>query len=317
MNQGTLLGRLTHSSINVQGSRLIVLVLLLVTLLVATVGCSSAQKSSEAGKGQKQTQERPSAIDVVRLSYKSTTRAESARFDMDSSYEGLNIGQGASATLPADFHINSEGLLDLSGERAGTQTNIPGLGTIEARQIGNVLYERLPAPMLSQMPEGKTWIRMNLDELFRKQYGASFSEFQGGTADSNMDYLKSLRAASGSVENLGREKVRGVQTTHYRAELDLEHAAKADSLKNSGLYKKLKSQIGTGKLQTEVWLDGAGKVRRLEATTPLSLEALPPGVRSKDARATVVQEFYDFGTPVNVQAPSADQVTDMDALPRH
>jgi hypothetical protein len=100
----------------------------------------------------------------------------------------------------------------------------------------------------------------------------------GGTTPDRI--LSVLRASSKEVEEVGREEVRGVETTHYRAHLDPEKY-------------ELYSDGEPTKQIVDAWVDAAGLVRRL---------SMPDGA------ATMTFELFDFGVKVEVEAPPADEV---------
>ncbi len=126
-----------------------------------------------------------------------------------------------------------------------------------------------------------------------------------------------LRGVAGSVDKLGTGKVRGKQTTHYRAVVDLNKAAAKGGPKTQRACGEIERQLGTSELPVEVWLDGQGRVRRflMSVTTPVS-DTSSTGTDHHKARAktTIVEEFYGFGTPVEVNPPPSDQTADLSEL---
>ena len=60
-----------------------------------------------------------------------------------------------------------------------------------------------------------------------------------------------------------------------------------------------------------MWLDDQNRVRRyaMNATVPVPEDApeMPEGGKMQ---TSIVAEYYDFGTPVDVQAPPPDQTMD-------
>ena len=70
-------------------------------------------------------------------------------------------------------------------------------------------------------------------------------------------------------------------------------------------------KLGASKLPVEVWLDDKNRVRRyaMDATVPVPEDA-PEMPEGGEMRTSIVAEYYDFGTPVDVQAPPPDQTTE-------
>lgn len=62
-----------------------------------------------------------------------------------------------------------------------------------------------------------------------------------------------------------------------------------------------------------MWIDGQNRVRRHATSTdvPVPENAPAPGMpEGGNLRTSVVAEYYDFGTPVDVQAPPSGQIMD-------
>jgi hypothetical protein len=112
---------------------------------------------------------------------------------------------------------------------------------------------------------------------------------------------------SDDVENLGREDVRGVSTTHYRASFDLEQVYRsAGAVTDEDAFAELLEQYRSTVMTTEAWVDDDGLVRRTVTSIPLA-----------DGTQEVKAEFFDFGVKVDSSVPSDDETFDfgdIDAL---
>jgi hypothetical protein len=117
--------------------------------------------------------------------------------------------------------------------------------------------------------------------------------------------LESLQAAFGDVEDLGRDDVRGGSGTHYRVKLDVDRAMADHRDYLSDLtdvqLEAIRAMDGT---PIDVWLDDDGRILKEQFRMDM-----PGGL----GRAYVSIEFFDFGEPVTIEAPPADQVTDWTA----
>ena len=301
-------------------ARTLLLVVLLGLALFATACGSSdtankADNASSDGRGQKPASESESPVgacaertlpETVRLAYKETTAAETAKFAFEGTATGLPNASGG----PATMRYTGQGAMDYPNRAAVMTMRMPMFGEMEVRSLGSVMYMRFPEELSGQMLGGKPWAKMDLDKVSREQYGTSFSEMQGASA-SPEEQLGYLRGASDSVKKLGEEPVRGVPTTHYRAVVDMEKAAAAEKdPRVRQAYEKMEEQIGTTELPMDVWLDEKDRVRRMQMTMPLA-NAASGGDAVKDARMTMVYEYYDFGAPVRVLPPPAAQTIDV------
>jgi hypothetical protein len=221
------------------------------------------------------------------------------------------------AQLSFDFSSFAQLLGGLFSGFAGPNPNVPDFGDpsawkIDAVQDGGVVYIRLPA-MSSRLPAGKSWVRTDLDEAARSQ-GFDFSQLQDLTGGNDpRKLLDLLRAASGEIETVGTENLRGVSTTHYRAMLSLADyeklvpPEKREELRST--VREMLEQTGVDEIPVDVWLDGSGLVRKLE----MSFAVTQPGT-TKETEAGLTFELWDYGERVEIDLPPADQVVDQSAL---
>ena len=115
--------------------------------------------------------------------------------------------------------------------------------------------------------------------------------------------------------------VRGVPATHFAATIDL--AGDAPGVRRvSGLGARLAplgAVVGSGRLAVDVWLDGAGRARRVVVSLRLSARSAAsdgPGIAGlgPEAMMRIQADFYGFGAPVRVAAPPKAQVRPYSSL---
>ena len=92
--------------------------------------------------------------------------------------------------------------------------------------------------------------------------------------------LEYLRSVGDDVTEVGTERVRGVDTTHYRATVRLTELGASPEL---------------DRYPVEVWLDEDGRTRRYRSGTLGTDEVL-------------VWEFFDFGVEVDLSPPAPDKI---------
>ena len=113
-----------------------------------------------------------------------------------------------------------------------------------------------------------------------------YSDEEGlGATFTPQQLLSTLRAASEETRRIGEEDVRGVETVRYQLEVDCDQE---DLVHCDGETAPV-----------DVWVGADGLVRRIS-------------IDDRSVSATI--EFYDFGADVDVEAPPADQVQDLDVL---
>jgi hypothetical protein len=168
---------------------------------------------------------------------------------------------------------------------------------------GLIVY--MHAPTLSQqLPGAKAWLKLDVEKLAQSR-NVNLGQFRQLTQNDPTQMLQYLKAASGRIDKVGTEDVRGVQTTHYRANVDLDRVADQAPPDLRKTYRasiqSLKQGLGTDKIPVDVWVDGKSLVRRLSEHLPIA--------GGGDVDFAV--DFYDFGTPVTVSAPPASETLDL------
>jgi hypothetical protein len=149
----------------------------------------------------------------------------------------------------------------------------------------SVVYQRLPGAT-----GARPWVRLDLAGLLG---GAGLGLFDGSNPGQTLRFLRGV----GDLTQVGTDSVRGARTRHYRATLDLAKAAEELPADLRAGYLKLLRAQGSARRPTELWIDDQGRLRRIRYAT-----------ESAAATTTVTTEYYDFGVPVQVRIPPADQV---------
>lgn len=234
----------------------------------------------------------------------STSGAGSAKLAFDTS-----IATGGNAA-----HMTGDGEVDFRNREAtmtfdvGDLLRSSGLGTAANEQWtivtqGAVVY--MNAPTLSrQLPGAKPWLKLDVEKLAQSK-NVNLGQFRQLTQNDPTQMLQYLKAASGKIDKVGTEDVRGVSTTHYRATVDLDKVvdqAPADLRKTyRASIRSLKQGLGTDKIPVDVWVDSKNLVRRLAEHLPIM----------GGGKVDFTVDFYDFGTPVSVTAPPVSETFDL------
>jgi hypothetical protein len=186
---------------------------------------------------------------------------------------------------------------------------MPAMGEIEMVMSRMKVYTKYPPEIAATIPGNKPWSMIDM-QAFGEAQGMDFSAMsQMGGGNDPSQLLQYLRGVSGEVETLGEEEVRGVTTTHYRAEIDLDKAADSapenlrDAVRMS--IETMKQQMGTTTIPLDVWIGDDGFVHRMTMHMQTGDDAPQP------FEMDMTMEFYDFGEPVKVEIPEPSQVYDM------
>jgi hypothetical protein len=267
---------------------------------VALVGCGSSGGGATAVSGAKSSVLDPAAL--VAASYTKMTAAKTAKLDLSMKLSASGAGGG-------DFSFTGTGAEDFAKKAATLSLSLPeGKGTIDERVLEKTVYEKLPATEAPPALKGK-WVKIDLDK-------AAQAAGLGSTGDtSNSDptqILQMLSSVSDGVTKVGDEQVRGVNTHHFRAVVDLgKVSAKAGN--SPAQIDRLKQMLGTSSYPVDIWVDDSGLTHRLQFQMPLPKQTTQ-GSGLTDAKMVATEEFYDFGTPVSVEAPPAADTVDISQL---
>lgn len=257
----------------------------------------------------------PAQLDPLASAAERTADTGSARFEMRL---GMTVsGRFAEATASGAFDNESRRAtmtIDLSGLADAFGGAGAGSGALRMRMEmvldGTVAYMRMPL-LSAQLPGGRPWVKLDLAALAEKQ-GVDLGQLQSLTENDPRRTLDYLRAVSGEIRTVGAETVRGVETTHYRAAVDLRRYPDLVPEGQRELVRKaterLIEQLGIGAVPVDVWVDGDGLVRRLSLAFQV---AAPDGGATS---STVTMDLFDYGVPVAIELPHPSQVTDLATL---
>lgn len=217
------------------------------------------------------------------------------------------------------FELASTGAYDTGAQRMSMEMDMGAMlerlaaaedeavpdGLDEPVQIvvdGTTVYLR--APFLDLLGDAGTWVSLSPEDLGVAAGGLGL----GAASYDPSKILESLRGVTGEPEVVGTEEIRGVETTQYRAMLDLDKAVAGMPIDQRDLIEAQLDQLGATRVAVDVWVDADGLARRLRVDTSGMLGA--PGV-GEDASAVLTIELFDYGEPVDIQVPSPDEVTSL------
>jgi hypothetical protein len=224
-------------------------------------------------------------------------------------------GTGAPVTITGQGVTSAEGQLQMTLDLSGVNAAAPAGQQLPPDQLqaeflvdGTTLYLRFPA-LTAQV--GTPWVSADLQTLAGMQ-GVDLSALMGAAGADPTSTLAQLRGA-GEVTEVGPEDVRGVATTHYHALVDLRAAVEALPADARAALEQSVAQyealLGTTDIEVDVWIDADGRPARIVEVMPF-----PAGAGQPPVEATLTMELFDWGTPVEVAPPPADQVTDLTQL---
>ena len=153
-----------------------------------------------------------------------------------------------------------------------------------------------------------------MNTLSEAKLGASLSQLSSSSQESTqlLSYLQSV--STSAVTTVGPATIKGVATTEYKTTVDLTKAADQKSPAALEAIRSLEAQVNATTMPVQVWLDGQGRVRQVTNQLQVSTNSQSNGsttVPAVSGSVSTTVDYYDFGTPVTVQPPSASQVDDV------
>lgn len=243
-------------------------------------------------------------------------QANSGRFTGTLDMEGTGE-DGAplvmSMTFEGSYDLAAESTsmsMDLSGMAAamGADASTAGMGDLMGDPLQMIVIGEtgwMKWGFFSMMGGGADqWIEMDSSEVSGMTEG-----FGAGGATNPTEFLRKLENANADIEELGTETVRGVETTRYRAVVDmaeLQAALPADQAAD------LEETMGAGvdSLPMEFWIGDDGLVYRWSTTMDMSGMADAAGIDSM----AITYEMFDYGQDVGIVAPDPSLVVSGDSL---
>jgi hypothetical protein len=258
-----------------------------VVLLLLGIGAAIAKHSSTS----------KTSSSVILAASSKTKAAGSSKFTADIQ---INSG-GQSLSFTMDGVVDSiKKLASITINTAGTQTEI--------RTIDGIEYFHSE---LATLPDGKQWVQID-----PKALGINTAAADAAGSSDPMSELELLGGLKGDPTVVGHEQLDGVPVTHYSMTIDftaiLDKLAQGSKALGSDTLLKgldqLRKITDLSHIPAEAWLDDNGLVREFKFSMHISVSG-----NTVDEVATM--RFSDFGTPVTVEAPPADQVVSFNDVP--
>jgi hypothetical protein len=247
------------------------------------------------------------AAATLQAALANSTEVTSGRIEGSMTISGIS-GVSGDLTMPFSGEFDnatgdSSFTLDMSGMAAAASTDEsipPGMGDMfgemEIRTIGDTSYMRFG--LFSMLGVTTDWVSMPATDA-----GDMASSFGAGPTNPE-DLMKAWGdAAWTNVEDLGTESIRGVNTTHYRAVVDVAGMMQAADAQAQSELQSLGTMPDT--LPLDFWLGDDNVIHKMVMQFDGSGDSA-----NGFGSMTMTWEMYDFGADITIEAPPADQVTD-------
>ncbi len=248
----------------------------------------------------------PDPLALVSAAPVATTEAGTARMHLETI---IRLGTAG------DVRTTGEGVVDFERQRGNLTLQLPSagqasLGELELVYDGTVIYYRAS----SLFPDAPTpWVSIDIARLSESVTGTDFEQLDQGATNDPSNTLALLKGVADEIEEVGTEEVRGEDTTHYRATVDVRRALEQQgAVEDRQRFEMFLDQFGTETIPVEVWLDEEGRARRVRYDQPLPET---PGVSvPAGTGVSLTIELYDFGVEAPVEIPPPAEVTDLTEL---
>ena len=280
-----------------------------VALVLALTACGGDDSSNGISGTPNASSEAPTYAGIEQLVASATQKAtdtKSAHFKTEMSMFGMTITSEGQASF------------DPANPTMAVTMSAPGQGQIEMRLVNNTVYIKTDGMGSPDKP----WQKASLDELAETQ-DADVNNLTSTMRDAGdpTKMLEQIREAGGEIKDSKQTTLDGQQVTQYTIEVNpakimdsMGGGVGVDAPELTGLVESF------GVIPMEVYLDPEGLPVRLEMDMDFSQlmekigaqmgEEMPADFPVDAFKMSMVTTYSDWGAPVSVEAPPADQVSD-------
>jgi hypothetical protein len=268
------------------------------------VRADAAVKPASAADALKQASDKTTAVTTAKVSVTLDASGVPGVDNVDLTIDGAVDNQAKRSMFTVDL---SKLVASLPSIPTSAISSLLGDGKVEVVTDGGNVYVKLGglASILGATSD-TSWVEIS---------GANAATDAGTSVADGAAVLKLLESAGG-VTKVGSEQVRGVDTTHYSASLDL---ATALAQLNADDRAKAEDQLGrvgidpsSVTVPVDVWIGNDGLVRRVRIGVQPSTGETSSSATAGGTSGTLTVEFYDFGQPAAITVPSAGQAFQID-----
>lgn len=238
------------------------------------------------------------------------------------SFEGVItiVGQPGS-DLPGEFTMTFSGAFDNEAEASVVSIDFGNLFEAAAAAdpeaadgMGELFATFFEEPMQMITIGDTSWVKWGLLAMFGVddrwlQGDASNDSLAGdfgigGGSDSPTAMLEELADSDAEIQDLGQEDLRGITTTHYRAELDVATLAEQMSAEERAEFESELGASAEGSYVIDLWIDENDLLHRFV----LSVDDLAATGEDELGSMTMTYDLWDHGLDQGIAAPPADEV---------
>lgn len=275
-----------------------------VALVLALGACGNVVQGTPTAAGQQQVDTGQNGVSaafsdanqLVAAAKAGTSKSKSAKFSMEGNFGGQATKASGQGRFDGDNSAMSM-TMDMVGQQ------------MEMRFLNKTLYVKMPAAAAA----GKAWIKLSADgsDPMSKALGGSLDKMSG---QSDPTQVLDQISKAGKITKSEQTTLDGKPATHYTVDVDFAKladqqapgglpAAAAEQLKGKNVHFPIDIWLNSDQLPVQIKMD----------MTPMMTALGAPGSAAA-AGMVMTMHYSDWGTPVDVQAPPADQVGDFSDL---
>ena len=265
------------------------LVLATVSLLAA---CGSGSKGPVADAAAKSA--KAQSMHTLTLLQETSQTSGSIQLMLEGDFNNV--------TKRSSLDLDLSGLARSLGDTGASSQLFLGQELSDTSAASPVYY--LDLPFYSQsLPQAKAWLKFDLATLDDDQR-VGLVEIDALDSTDPSGQLDVLEHSSTKFTDLGQDDINGTFATHYQGQVDLQQVLpKLNATSKAEIESLLRNSDGST-VPYDVWIGSDGFVFRLEMQ-------IPGSVGTQDVQLGLISDFSNYGKPVYVTLPPANQVTDL------
>lgn len=244
-------------------------------------GAASQSQGASGGDSQKIS----TVADLGALVQHNASQKNSVHVQMDMSIPGAGA-------------ISAQGDMKFAGAQSAVQMtmNVPGAGAMQMVVVDGNFYMKLPAALAAS---DKPWVKIDVsgNDALSKSLGSTANLADQTDPTQLIDKIKS----AGTITNTTHEQLNGEDTTHYSINVDVKKMA--DSMASTDSEKAGLSQLGATTMPFDIWVNSDNLPVKI-----VTKVAFPDPTTGKSSQVSMTALYTNWGQPVTVTAPPADQV---------
>jgi hypothetical protein len=201
-------------------------------------------------------------------------------------------------SIPGAGAISAQGDMKFAGTQSAEQMTmtVPGAGAMQMVIVGGNFYMKLPAALSSS---DKPWVKVDTsgNDALSQSLGSTASLADQTDPTQLIDKIKS----AGTITNTTHEQLNGEATTHYSINVDVKKMAA--NMASTDTEKQALSQLGATTMPFDIWVNSDNLPVKI-----VTKIAFPDPTSGKSEQVSMTALYTNWGQPVTVTAPPADQV---------